>query len=194
MEQDRTEKGQAQVEGWVPVVEDRRAVHARDWVRGAAKEWGAVGAKAEDRRPAQTRVAVWAAVDAGMDEQQTPQKRQEINMPSGDRTGPMGMGPMTSRAAGFCAGNRAPGYMHTGGGRGFEMGSGCGFGGRGGGRGWRNMFYATGLPGWARSGVPVTPAPAQELAVLKEQAEYLGTALENIHKRVQEIETQPAGK
>jgi len=71
------------------------------------------------------------------------------------------------------------------------------FGGAGpenGGRGWRNMFYATGLPRWARAGGAVTPTPAQELGVLKQQAEHLGNALENTRKRIQEIESQPAQK
>ena len=33
-------------------------------------------------------------------------------MPRGDGTGPGGMGPMTGRAAGFCAGYSVPGYMN----------------------------------------------------------------------------------
>ncbi|MBN1664285.1 MAG: DUF5320 domain-containing protein [Deltaproteobacteria bacterium] len=33
-------------------------------------------------------------------------------MPGGDRTGPAGMGPMTGRAAGFCAGYPTPGYTN----------------------------------------------------------------------------------
>jgi hypothetical protein len=33
-------------------------------------------------------------------------------MPRGDRTGPAGMGPMTGRAAGYCAGYGTPGYMN----------------------------------------------------------------------------------
>ena len=33
-------------------------------------------------------------------------------MPRGDGTGPAGAGPMTGRAAGYCAGYRAPGYMN----------------------------------------------------------------------------------
>jgi len=33
-------------------------------------------------------------------------------MPFGDGTGPAGMGPMTGRAAGFCAGYSVPGYMN----------------------------------------------------------------------------------
>jgi hypothetical protein len=56
-------------------------------------------------------------------------------MPRGDGTGPMGMGPMTGRGAGFCTGFAAPGYVNP-------VGYGCGLGG---GRGFRRMFYATGL-------------------------------------------------
>ena len=77
-------------------------------------------------------------------------------MPFGDGTGPAGMGPMTGRAAGYCAGYSVPGYMNPIPGRGF-WGRGRGFGwfgrGRGGGRGWRNWYYATGLPGWQRAGM-----------------------------------------
>jgi len=35
-------------------------------------------------------------------------------MPGGDGTGPMGMGSMTGRAAGFCAGYGVPGFMNPG--------------------------------------------------------------------------------
>lgn len=78
-------------------------------------------------------------------------------MPRGDRTGPNGMGPMTGRAAGYCAGATAPGY----GGFGEERGFGIGFGrGRrawcrglsGGGYRRRNMIYTTGRPRWGRGG------------------------------------------
>jgi len=71
-------------------------------------------------------------------------------MPRGDGTGPMGMGPMTGRAAGYCAGYGMPGFMNPIPGRGFWGGG--GFGRRGGGRGWRHWYYATGMPGWARAG------------------------------------------
>jgi len=33
-------------------------------------------------------------------------------MPAGDGTGPWGLGPMTGRAAGFCAGYGIPGFMN----------------------------------------------------------------------------------
>jgi len=126
-------------------------------------------------------------------------------MPGGDRTGPAGMGPMTGRAAGFCAGYPVPGYMNPVGGQGYG-----GWGrGRGGGWGRRNWFYATGLPGWQRAGmgypaygpaapyaapygVPSAPAMSkeQELDGLKGQAEYLEDALEGIKKRIEELQTE----
>ncbi|MHC4199744.1 MAG: DUF5320 domain-containing protein, partial [Planctomycetota bacterium] len=40
-------------------------------------------------------------------------------MPRGDGTGPAGTGPMTGRAAGFCAGYPVPGFMNPTPGRGF---------------------------------------------------------------------------
>ncbi len=124
-------------------------------------------------------------------------------MPGGDRTGPSGMGPMTGRAAGYCAGYAAPGYVNQVGGRGFGGG---GRGGRGG-RGRRNQFYATGLTGWQRAGMgfpafggavpPVAPYAApfppaasgeQQLDALKGQAEYLEDALAGIRKRIEELQ------
>lgn len=117
-------------------------------------------------------------------------------MPRGDGTGPMGMGPMTGRAAGFCAGYGMPGYMNYVPGRGLGMGYGRGFRGRGGfgggGRGWRHMFYATGLPGWMRFGwggvAPVAePTPDAEKDFLKGQAEELQTQLDEVKKRLDEL-------
>ena len=126
-------------------------------------------------------------------------------MPGGNGTGPAGMGPMTGRAAGYCAGYPTPGYMNPVGG-----GGGGGFGrGRGGGGGWgrRNQFYATGLTGWQRAGMgvpaygmpPAYPTPnvapfgpaatvEQELDALKGQAEYFGDALKEIGKRIEELQ------
>ena len=40
-------------------------------------------------------------------------------MPLGDGTGPAGLGPMTGRAAGYCAGYSVPGYMNPIPGRGY---------------------------------------------------------------------------
>jgi len=85
-------------------------------------------------------------------------------MPRGDGTGPAGLGPMTGRAAGYCAGYPVPGYMNPVGlrGAGFwprprpYFGWGAGFGRS---RGWRRTYYATGLPGWARFGYPGWAVP-----------------------------------
>lgn len=114
-------------------------------------------------------------------------------MPGGNGTGPMGMGPMTGRGAGFCAGNAVPGYANPVGGRGFfGFGRGRGFGGRGGGRGWRNQFYATGVPGSVRAGYPVgfpaEPTAEQEQLSLKQEAQYLRDSLDAINKRIEELE------
>ena len=128
-------------------------------------------------------------------------------MPGGDRTGPRGMGPMTGRGAGFCAGYDAPGYGNPIPGRGF-----WGRGWRGGGRGWRHMYYATGLPGWMRFGFgwptpPMTaawgaepwaygaPAPGpmpreQELQMLRDHAEALKAQLDQISARMEELEKE----
>ena len=38
--------------------------------------------------------------------------KELINMPAGNGTGPVGLGPMTGRAAGFCAGFSVPGYTN----------------------------------------------------------------------------------
>jgi len=117
-------------------------------------------------------------------------------MPLGDRTGPAGMGPMTGRAAGYCAGYPVPGYMNPIPGRGF-------FGGGGWGR--RNLFYATGLTGWQRAaagyqpftsgvnyGVPFQPTltSEHELNALKGQAKYFEDSLEGIQKRIKELEKE----
>ena len=122
-------------------------------------------------------------------------------MPGGDRTGPVGMGPMSGRSAGYCAGSRVPGYINPVCGRGFGMaykggpGSGCGAGRHG----WRNIFYATGLPGYRRFGVNAdpfgypAPDPEIEKRVLREQAATIEAQLDSIKKRLSEIETNSSG-
>jgi len=121
-------------------------------------------------------------------------------MPRGDRTGPAGQGPMTGRAAGYCAGYNTPGFMNPGG---RYLGTGRGlFGRRGRGMMHRNWFYATGYPGWARydMGFPAwgtagMPYPAdidagEESEFLKEQADYLKQQLDDIQTRMDELEKE----
>ncbi|MBD3343880.1 MAG: hypothetical protein GF401_02315 [Chitinivibrionales bacterium] len=119
-------------------------------------------------------------------------------MPGGDGTGPGGTGPMTGRAAGYCAGYSAPGYANPVGGRGYGFGFGRGAGFGRGGRGRRNRYYATGLTGRERApmGYPVaqpyaqpsTPTKEQEMEMLKGQSEHFQNALSDIQKRISELE------
>jgi len=44
--------------------------------------------------------------------------KEGMTMPAGNGTGPLGFGPMTGRAAGYCAGYPVPGYMNPVAGRG----------------------------------------------------------------------------
>ena len=117
-------------------------------------------------------------------------------MPYGDRTGPMGQGPMTGRALGYCAGFDAPGNTKRAG-RG--MGRGCGYGkgfgrGRGSHPGWGygRSFYGA----WPHSGnYPVAPwmMPAdkeEELILLKAQAKALKRNQNEIEKRLRELENE----
>ncbi len=126
-------------------------------------------------------------------------------MPQGDGTGPMGLGPMTGRAAGFCAGYDRPGFMNPAAGRSNWGGGRGGFGG--GGRGHRYMYYATGLPGWSMYGNVPYPAPfgarapfpaqmtaEQEMDYLKSQAEYLQDSLNNINKRIDDLKNSAREK
>ena len=117
-------------------------------------------------------------------------------MPRGDGTGPAGMGPMTGRRAGFCAGYATPGFLNP------VLGTfpgAIGLGGFGRGRGWRQRYYATGLPWWARTGaVPAGAAPQagsrgtpNETLAVKAQIDYLRGVLSDLEKRLTELEPQP---
>jgi hypothetical protein len=91
-------------------------------------------------------------------------------MPRGDGTGPAGMGSMTVRGAGFCAGSAVPGSVNWGG------------------RGWRHWFRATGLPCWMRfSGRPAPHPQADEIS-LRNRVQVLQEELDFIKKRLSETE------
>ncbi len=105
-------------------------------------------------------------------------------MPRGDGTGPAGAGPMTGGGWGYCAGFDVPGYLNVrAGGFGFPSGRGLGLGLRGR-RGFRNMFYATGLPAWARGGYP----QKQDASALKAEEEALKKRLEAVRKQLDSLE------
>jgi hypothetical protein len=101
-------------------------------------------------------------------------------MPGYDGTGPVGMGPMTGGGRGYCAVGGADFYARP------RAGS---FLRRGGGRGRRNMYYATGSTGWQRSGYPYAePSAFEEKNILKSEAEAMKRDLEAIQRRIQTLE------
>lgn len=115
-------------------------------------------------------------------------------MPWGDGTGPWGLGPMTGRGLGYCAGYPVPGFMNF-------PGRGFGFG-RGFGRGFRARWFWRRFPWVVPRYVPVvspTPTPVQgnleyeyskedELQDLKAEKEILEKELKAIEQRIKELE------
>ncbi len=130
-------------------------------------------------------------------------------MPGGDGTGPLGLGPMTGRKAGYCAGYPVPGFMNPYVprlGRGFFWRRWAFFGspyfGFGRGRGFgRGFFWRR----WAFYGYPyANPAytsysayapydvsnlnPEEEKKLLLEETKILQEQLAEIKKRISELE------
>ncbi len=116
-------------------------------------------------------------------------------MPGGDGTGPLGMGSMTGRRAGFCAGYTMPGYANPisgmGPGYGYGRGFGRGFGrGRGSGRG---RGFGRGF-GWAAWGAyPYAYgqdlSAAEEAEMLRQEADAMREELKGMESRVKELES-----
>lgn len=103
-------------------------------------------------------------------------------MPRGGRSGPFGMGPMTGRGMGYCAGFPTPGFMNPG------------FCGRGMRWFWRMGPYCP-PPRWGYFYPPYSPfgmdpekAKEAELEFLKREAEDLEMALTEIKRRIEELE------
>ena len=116
-------------------------------------------------------------------------------MPRGDGTGPAGMGPMTGRAAGYCAGYPAPGFMNPYGGRGMgrAWGRGGGWGmGMAWRRGWGRGGYAAAPYGPPAYGPPAWSAPSREdeLEMLRGQADWLKGEMDAVSERIQELEKE----
>lgn len=114
-------------------------------------------------------------------------------MPGFDRTGPRGMGPMTGGGRGLCnpRGIR-PAYQSYG------------YGFRGASPAWPYVSRGRGglprcwYPGpsgrWAASPVPLAasyqPSPKEEMDFLKEQSKAMKCDMEEIERRIQELEKQ----
>jgi hypothetical protein len=128
--------------------------------------------------------------------------QEAVGMPRGDRSGPEGMGPMTGRGMGYCAGFDGPGYVMPGGGGGRR--------GRGAGGGWpgRGLRHRRGAgygawgpgagpyaPGYPSPYAPAYPMPnasagpgrVDEAEALKAQAEYLEGVLKDVQRRLGEL-------
>lgn len=119
-------------------------------------------------------------------------------MPRGDRTGPAGLGPMTGRAAGYCAGYATPGFANPVGGAGYGFGFGRGMGlgfregrgGRGGRWGAPLAGYGYGYATPVAAPYAVRPTREQEVDALQGQAKYFEDALADIKKRLGELESE----
>ena len=119
-------------------------------------------------------------------------------MPWGDGTGPLGLGPMTGRGLGYCAGFRVPGFLNPlnrfygGLGMAWRRGFGWGFGrgwGRGFGRGfgWRRAYWAN-YPGNYPYPPPPPYAPYEPTREeLEAELQYLKQAKDDLERRIQEL-------
>lgn len=99
------------------------------------------------------------------------------------------MGPMTGRAAGYCAGYNMPGYMNPYGGR-----MGAGFGrGRG-----RRLGYSYPVAEWGApyGEYPYAPpySEAQEKEALQNQVKFFEDQVTSLRKRIEELETETSKK
>ncbi len=113
-------------------------------------------------------------------------------MPGLDGTGPWGEGPMTGGGRGFCnpawAGYRPRFSWYRGFGRGFGRWPGWG-------RGYgRRAFY----PGWGGGyppayAPPYPMAPSEEIEMLKAEAASIKSGLDEINKRIEELEKESSG-
>ena len=111
-------------------------------------------------------------------------------MPGFDGAGPAGGGPMTGWGRGYCNPKGSFGFGRSWPRRGIGFGYGRG-------RGYRHMFWETGLPRWARrrsdwSGPYREPnySREDEVRMLKEEAEALKDDLNAIDRRMNELETE----
>ena len=97
-------------------------------------------------------------------------------MPAGDGTGPRGEGPMTGRSMGRCTGRASGGYTTSP--------------GRGGGRGFRNRYYETGLTRWERfgqSGIQQDRSDVSRADTLKRQVQSVADTIEQLAVRVNQL-------
>ena len=120
-------------------------------------------------------------------------------MPGFDGTGPRGEGSMTGGGRGLCS-PYGTSYMRPGVGRGMGLRQGYGAGfrrGRGFGRGFGGRgFYPAG-GGWSGpayippNGNPYSMSQEDEISMLKDEADAVGSELNEINRRIEELEKEP---
>ena len=114
-------------------------------------------------------------------------------MPRGNKTGPMGDGPMSGRAAGYCADWGVPGCANPGSSRGWGVGMGIGCGFRGGrSHAWdynkRMAAFNSRNPfGWPRAAIHSQTIPEDEQYYLKNQEKILKQQLDEVRNRLNHI-------
>jgi len=110
-------------------------------------------------------------------------------MPRGDGTGPMGMGSLTGRRLGYCAGYDVPGFANP---LGFGLGRGMAWG-RGGGGG-RGLAFRRGRGGFYSqyAQTPVPKAQFDDANALKSHISVLEEQLAAVKARLAEIENPAA--
>lgn len=109
-------------------------------------------------------------------------------MPGGNRKGPVGNGPRTGRAAGFCSGFNSPGFENPSPGQ----GQGRNIGSRNPRRMRRRIFsrnYST-TPVSMQDEYDSEKSRSDELQYLKNKEKYLVSELSSIQKRIEKIESE----
>ena len=116
-------------------------------------------------------------------------------MPGFDRSGPMGAGPLTGGGIGRCnpatAGTVPPYAVGYSRGLGFRRGFRGGFGpGMGARRGYGRWYGSYPTP----ADTIAVMEPADEMEMLKAEADYMKNSLEAIKKRIRSLEKKPDEK
>ncbi|MQL50892.1 hypothetical protein GFC01_01090 [Desulfofundulus thermobenzoicus] len=112
----------------------------------------------------------------------------------GDGTGPWGMGPLTGRGMGYCAGFNMPGYANPGGWWRPRWGGARGMGRRGrfGGRGW--WWGGAYTPAVYQPYPPANPDPQREKGLLESQISHLESMLAGLKQRLTQIQGEQKGQ